>query len=123
MNQSTGKTLIIGATPNPGRYAFAAAHRLTQRGHSIVQIGLRQGEVAGVPITTQKENYTDIDTVTLYVGPRNQPEYYDYVISLRPRRVIFNPGTENTEFENRLLKEGIEPLEACTLVMLATGQY
>ena len=123
MNQSTGKTLIIGATTNTSRYAHAAAYRLTQRGHKIVQIGLREGEVAGVPISTQKENYTDIDTVTLYVGPRHQPEYYDYVVSLRPRRVIFNPGTENREFENRLAMEGIEPLEACTLVMLATGQY
>lgn len=123
MNQPTGKTLIIGATTNPGRYAHTAAHRLRQRGHTIVQIGLREGEVAGVPIGTQKENHKDIDTVTLYVGPRHQPDYYDYVISLRPRRVIFNPGTENQEFENRLSVEGIEPVEACTLVMLATGQY
>ncbi len=123
MNQLTGKTLIIGATTNPGRYAYAAAHRLTQRGHKIVQIGLRGGEVAGVPIGTQKEKYSDIDTVTLYVGPRHQPDYYDYVISLRPRRVIFNPGTENRDFENRLSAEGIEPVKACTLVMLATGQY
>lgn len=117
------KTLIIGATTNPNRYAYAAAHRLTQRGHKIALIGLREGEVAGVPISTQKENYEDIDTVTLYVGPRHQPEYYDYVVSLRPRRVIFNPGTENGEFESRLAKEGIEPVEACTLVMLATGEY
>lgn len=123
MNQSTGKTLIIGATTNPGRYAHAVAHRLMQRGYPIVQIGLREGAVAGVPISTHKENYTDIDTVTLYIGPRHQPDYYDYVISLRPRRVIFNPGTENREFEDRLAGEGIEALKACTLVMLATGQY
>jgi uncharacterized protein len=123
MNQSPRKTLIIGATTNPGRYAHAAAHRLTQRGHPIVQIGLREGEVAGVPIRVGKESHSDIDTVTLYVGPRHQPDYYDYVISLHPRRVIFNPGTENKEFENRLSAEGIEPIEACTLVMLATGQY
>ncbi len=123
MKQPAGKTLIIGATTNQARYAYAAAHRLTQRGHTIVQIGLRKGEVAGIPISTEKETHKDIDTVTLYVGPRHQPDYYDYVISLRPRRVIFNPGTENSEFENRLLAEGIEPVEACTLVMLATGQY
>ena len=115
--------MIIGATTNPGRYAHAAAFRLKQRGHEIVQIGLREGEVAGVPINTKKEDFEDIDTVTLYIGPRHQPEYYDYVVSLGPRRVIFNPGTENWEFENRLSKEGIEPIEACTLVMLATGQY
>lgn len=123
MNQSKGRTLIIGATTNPGRYAYAAAHRLTQHGHKIVQIGLREGEVAGVPIGKHKEEYEDIDTVTLYVGPRHQPEYYDYVVSLRPRRVIFNPGTENREFESRLVKENIESIEACTLVMLATGEY
>ena len=123
MNPSKGKTLLIGASTNPSRYAYTAAHRLTQRGHKIVQIGLREGEVAGVPISKEKEMYEDIDTVTLYVGPRNQPEYYDYVVSLRPRRVIFNPGTENGEFESRLAKEGINPIEACTLVMLATGEY
>lgn len=123
MKYSKGRTLIIGATTNPSRYAYTAAHRLTQQGHKIVQIGLREGEVAGVPISKEKEIFEDIDTVTLYVGPRNQPEYYDYVVSLHPRRVIFNPGTENGEFENRLAKEGIEPIEACTLVMLATGEY
>lgn len=123
MNQSKGKTLIIGATTNPGRYAYTAAHLLTQMGNTIVQIGLREGEVAGVPISKEKEIYKDIDTVTLYVGPRNQPEYYDYIVSLRPRRVIFNPGTENVEFESRLAREGIQPIESCTLVMLATGKY
>ncbi|GHB56740.1 CoA-binding protein [Persicitalea jodogahamensis] len=117
------KTLIIGATSNPSRYAFSAAHRLKRHGHEIVQIGLRPGEVAGEPIHTQKGIHDAIDTVTLYVGPRNQPEYYDYVVSLHPKRVIFNPGTENSEFENLLTQNGIEPIEACTLVMLSTGQY
>ena len=119
MNTSKEKTLIIGATTNPSRYAYTAAHRLIQYGHKIAQIGLRQGEVAGVPISTARENYEDIDTVTLYVGPRHQPDYYEYVVSLRPRRVIFNPGTENGEFESRLSAEGIEPIEACKLVMLS----
>ncbi|TDB61176.1 CoA-binding protein [Arundinibacter roseus] len=117
------KTLIIGATTNPGRYAYLAAHRLKQYGHPIVQVGLRDGEVAGEPIETQKLPFPDVDTVTLYVGPRNQPEYYDFVISLSPKRVIFNPGTENPDFEELLKQHEIEPLEACTLVMLATGHY
>lgn len=117
------KTLIIGATANPSRFANAAAYRLKQKGHPIVQIGLREGEVAGEPIHTGKEKFEGIDTVTLYVGPRNQPEYYDYVVSLKPERVIFNPGTENAEFEKLLIKNGIEPIEACTLVMLSIGRY
>jgi uncharacterized protein len=117
------KTLIIGATTNPGRYAFTAAHRLKQLGHEIVQIGLRGGTVAGVPIDTEKKAYEDVDTVTLYIGPRHQPAYYDYVVSLHPKRVIFNPGTGNPEFERILAENHIEPIGACTLVMLAVDQY
>lgn len=117
------KTLIIGATTNPTRYAHSAAQRLKRHGHDIVQIGLRSGEVAGEPIKTQKEAFEGIDTVTLYIGPRHQPDYYSYVISLKPKRVIFNPGTENAAFEELLDENGIEPIEACTLVMLSTGQY
>ncbi|GAB3173242.1 CoA-binding protein [Telluribacter humicola] len=117
------KTLIIGASTNPSRYAYIAAHRLKGFGHQIVPLGMREGEVAGEKILTEKVSLDDIDTVTLYVGPRNQPDYYDYIVSLKPKRVIFNPGTENDELENLLREEGIEPLEACTLVMLSTGQY
>ncbi|MBB5285209.1 hypothetical protein HNQ92_003366 [Rhabdobacter roseus] len=117
------KTLIIGASANPARYAYAAAHRLTAYGHPIVQIGLKEGTTAGVKIEKEKVPIDDLDTVTLYVGPRNQPEYYDYVRSLRPRRVIFNPGTENDEFEALLRQDGVQVLEACTLVMLSVGSY
>ena len=115
--------MIIGAATNPARYAHAAALRLTQHGHDIVQIGLKPGEVAGEPINTQKDAFEGIDTVTLYIGPRHQADYYEYVVSLKPKRVIFNPGTENAEFEKLLVENNIEPIEACTLVMLATGQY
>ncbi|HEV7348131.1 CoA-binding protein [Telluribacter sp.] len=117
------KTLILGASTNPARYAYIAAHRLKGFGHPIVPIGLKKGEVAGETIETEKVEIDDIDTVTLYVGPRNQPEYYDYILSLKPRRVIFNPGTENDELERMLREEGIQPLHACTLVMLSMGQY
>jgi hypothetical protein len=86
-------------------------------------LGIKEGIVAGKEINTEKVKFEDIDTVTLYVSPQRQSEYFDYVANLKPRRVIFNPGTENPAFENYLTEKSIEPIEACTLVMLATGQY
>lgn len=117
------KTLIIGASTEPSRYAFLAANKLLNHGHDIELLGRNSGEIKGHTIETEKKNFEDIDTVTLYVNPKVQPEYYDYVIGLKPRRVIFNPGTENDEFEALLEKNNIEPIEACTLVMLSTGQF
>lgn len=117
------KTLIIGASSNPDRYAWKAAERLLSHGHDIELLGLRPDVIFGRTIDTTKKNYQDIDTVTLYVGPQNQPSYYAYVISLHPERVIFNPGTENPEFQQLLDDNGIQYEEACTLVMLGTGQY
>ena len=117
------KTLVIGASENPERYSFKAITSLVQHGHEVKALGLKSGEVAGVKFDTEKIPYAHIDTVSLYVGPQNQSDYYDYIESLRPKRVIFNPGTENKEFEVRLKKKGIEVEEACTLVLLATNQY
>lgn len=117
------KTLIIGATPNSDRYAYRAAHMLTSKGHTIVNIGIKHGEVAGVKIEKALTPYQDIDTVTLYIGVDLQKEYYDYILATKPKRVIFNPGTENPSFEKLLDLHGIEPVEACTLVLLSTGQY
>ena len=117
------KTLILGATPNPGRYAYLAANRLKAKGHSIINIGIKKGEVAGVAIENPGQIYADVDTITLYVGPQNQPELYQYILDTHPKRIIFNPGAENPELENLATKQGIETLEACTLVLLATGQY
>lgn len=117
------KTLVIGASENPERYSNKAIHALINHGHEVVAIGLRPGTVAGVPFNAEKKAFRDIDTVTLYVGPQNQPEYYDYVIGLKPNRVIFNPGTENPEFIEKLKAAGIYPEVACTLVLLATGQF
>jgi hypothetical protein len=117
------KTLIIGASANPERYAYKAAHRLLAHGHDIELLGLRAEQVAGKAIDTEKKAYDDIHTVTMYVGPQHQPSYYDYIISLSPLRVIFNPGTENPEFERMLSEQGIHVEEACTLVLLGTGQY
>jgi predicted CoA-binding protein len=117
------KTLILGATPNQGRYAYAAANRLTKSGHSIVNVGLKSGEVAGVPIERPEEIHNDIDTITLYVGPQNQPPLYDYILATHPKRIIFNPGTENAELRHMANERGIETEYACTLVMLSIGEY
>ena len=117
------KTLIIGASNKPERYAYKAAEKLLAHGYAIELLGLRTATVFNQTIETEHKPFTDIDTVTLYVGPQNQPDYYDYIISLKPRRVIFNPGTENPEFEALLSENKIEPQRACTLVLLGTQQY
>lgn len=117
------KTLIIGASNNPDRYAFKAAERLLSYGHEIELLGVRPDVVFGKKVDIERKDYKDLDTVTLYIGPKHQPEYYDYVLSLKPKRVVFNPGTENQEFEALLKKNGIVAEEACTLVLLGTGQY
>jgi predicted CoA-binding protein len=119
------KTVIIGASDNPSRYAYMAAEMLTQHGHEFIPVSNKKGEVLGKAILPiqEKPAISDVDTVTLYLGPRHQPEWYDYIISLNPKRIIFNPGTENSELEKLATKQGIEPIEACTLVMLRTDQY
>ena len=117
------KTLVIGASENPERYSNKAIRSLLFHNHSVVALGLKEGSVEGVSFHTEKEQFKNIDTVTMYVGPRNQPEYYSYIIGLKPRRVIFNPGTENPEFNIQLKSAGISSEIACTLVLLATGQY
>ncbi|MCZ4225607.1 CoA-binding protein [Pedobacter rhodius] len=117
------KTLIIGASPDPSRYAYKAAHMLTRFNHEIVNVGIKRGEVAGVEIEKPAEIHNDIDTITLYIGPDLQANYHDYILDTKPKRVIFNPGTENYELEKLLDAHGIEPIEACTLVLLSTGQY
>lgn len=117
------KTLVLGASTNPGRYAYIAINRLKRANIPTVAIGLRKGQVAGVNIETEKIPFEDIHTVTLYLGPARQEEYYDYIISLKPKRVIFNPGTENPEFYRLLQKNNIEVEVACTLILLSTNQY
>jgi predicted CoA-binding protein len=119
------KTVIVGATPNQSRYAFLAANMLREYDHDIVPIGIKNGEVAGKEILDirKKPPINDVDTVTLYIGPRHQPEWYEYLLSLKPKRIIFNPGTENDEFEKLADSRGIETMEACTLVLLRSRQY
>jgi len=117
------KTLIIGASPDPSRYSYKAAHMLKRFNHDIVNVGIKKGEVAGIEIEKPELIHDDIDTVTLYIGPALQAQYHDYILEIKPKRVIFNPGTENYELEKLLDQHGIEPIEACTLVLLSTGQY
>lgn len=117
------KTLVVGGSTNPDRFSYKAIHKLTGHGYPVVSIGLREGEVSGVQIEGNKPAYNDIHTVTLYIGPRNQPPFYDYLLGLKPKRIIFNPGTENEEFEEMALKQGINVVEHCTLVMLDQGIY
>lgn len=116
-------TAIIGASPKPERYAYMATSRLKKHGHPVFPVGIHEGEIEGVKIITDKLQLKDIHTVTLYVGPQNQPAWVDYILSLNPKRIIFNPGTENPEFEKKATEKGIECIEACTLVMLSIDQY
>ncbi|HTM97112.1 MAG TPA: CoA-binding protein [Pedobacter sp.] len=117
------KTLIIGASPDPSRYSYKAAHMLKRFGHPIVNVGIKRGEVAGVEIERPTIIHYDIDTITLYIGPALQAQYHDYILQTNPKRVIFNPGTENSALERLLVQNNIEAIEACTLVLLSTGQY
>jgi predicted CoA-binding protein len=117
------KTLVIGASLKPERYSNMAIRKLVNYKHEVVALGLRKGEVAGIEIDTNILQYKDIDTVSLYLNPKRQKEFYYYIISLAPKRVIFNPGTENVEFYKLLKKFDIEYEEACTLVLLSTGQF
>jgi predicted CoA-binding protein len=117
------KTLIIGASNKPERYAYKAAERLIAYGHEIELLGKRPELVFGKMIETQKKAYEGIDTITLYLSANYQEEYYDYILELRPKRVIFNPGTENEILQKLLTDHGIKAEEACTLVLLGTGQY
>ncbi len=117
------KTLVIGASENPQRYSYLAVNKLRSKGNDVVAIGQKTGKLGDVEITKEKQAFTDVDTVTLYVNPKIQQQYYDYILSLNPKRIVFNPGTENMELEKLAQSKGIKVLEACTLVLLSTGQY
>lgn len=116
-------TLVLGASTNPSRYSNMAIKRLRDNQIAVAALGLRKGKVLDVTIDDEKLPYKNIDTVTLYLNPKRQQAYYDYIISLKPRRVIFNPGTENFEFLKLLQKNNIDTEIACTLVLLSTNQY
>jgi predicted CoA-binding protein len=119
------KTVIIGATTDQSRYAYLAASMLSNYRHKIVPVGIKKGALFGEEILDIKERpkIEDVDTVTMYIGPQRQPEWYDYILSLKPKRIIFNPGTENDVFESMAEDQGIDVVQGCTLVMLRTNQY
>jgi uncharacterized protein len=117
------KTLVLGATPNPERYAYIATVKLHAYGHEVIPVGIKNGQINDLQIFTDKPPLRDVDTITLYVGPQNQPDWYDYIFSLNPKRIIFNPGTENNWLFKEAEKRGIEAIEACTLIMLSVGNY
>jgi uncharacterized protein len=117
------KTVVLGATPDPTRFAYKAAHMLKKYGHDFIPVGIKKGEVAGKTIENNYPEMDDVDTVTLYVGTRNLPPLFDYIMGLNPKRIIFNPGTEHDELISMAEEKGIEPVIGCTLVMLSTGSY
>lgn len=117
------KTLVLGATTKPERYAFKAVSMLVDKGHSVLALGQNAGEVAGIKIQTKAIPLKNIDTVTLYLNPIRQRDYYNYIVETKPKRVIFNPGTENPEFYQLLKLNDIKVEVACTLVLLSTNQY
>jgi len=117
------KTLVLGASDNPSRYSWLAVHRLRSHEHPVVAVGRKYVLVGDVTVETEKKQFDGVDTVTLYLNAQHQKDYYNYILSLKPRRIIFNPGAENDELAELARKNNIEPVEACTLVMLSTGQY
>ena len=117
------KTLILGASPDPSRYSYLAINKLREKGHDVVAIGKHKGKVADVDIHEEQVPIENLDTVTLYLNANNQKEYYDYIFSLKPKQIIFNPGAENRELLSLAERKGIQTREACTLVLLSTGQY
>lgn len=121
--QKNKATLVLGASDKPSRYSYLAINRLRQHGHPVFAIGKKETRVADVNVTITKPMLENIDTITLYLNPERQKEYYDYIISLKPKRVIFNPGAENGEFAETLSAKGIQAIEACTLVLLSTNQF
>ena len=116
-------TFILGATPNPERYSFMATALLVEKGHAVYPFGIKKGEILSTAIMNEWPTNERIDTVTLYLGPSAQEAYYNAILELKPRRIIFNPGTENPILNSLATENGIETIEACTLVMLKTGQY
>ncbi len=123
MSKTIKKTVVLGASESPMRYSFLAVRRLKSYDHPVVAIGKKEGNIDDTKIITNSPEMNDVDTVTLYLNPKHQQQYYDYILSLRPKRLIFNPGAENAELARLAEDNGIKAMNACTLVLLGTGQY
>lgn len=118
------KTLVLGASENEERYANKAIRALLKHGHPVVAVGNKQGKVESVSFSKVKEAFDGVDTVTMYLGAKNQLDYYDYLLNtINPKRIVFNPGAENNELKDMAESKGIQVEYACTLVLLATDQY
>ena len=116
-------TVVLGASQNEERYSNMAVKKLVAHKHPVTAIGNKEGIINEIKIIKDNPSINDVDTVTLYLNPQNQKPYYDYILSLNPKRIIFNPGTENEELEKIANEKGIKTMEACTLVLLSTNQY
>ena len=123
MNNAVKKTIVLGASDSPMRYSFLAVRRLKSYDHPVIAIGKKEGMIDDTQIITGHPDMDDVDTVTLYLNPMHQSQYYDYILSLKPKRIIFNPGAENAELARLAEENNIQHINACTLVMLGTGQY
>ncbi len=117
------KTIVLGASTNPTRYSYKATSKLKAAKHEVIPVGIKKGEIEGITIENGTPDLEGVDTVTLYLGPPRQAQYYDYLLSLKPKRIIFNPGTENPELMKLAEENGIEAEVACTLVLLSLGNY
>ena len=116
-------TIVIGASDNPEKYGYKATRSLLQHGHKVYPVGIKAGKIDGIDIITDKPNLVNIDTITLYVGAVHQESWGDYIFAIKPKRLIFNPGTENKKLFDLATSKGIECIDACTLVMLSIGNY
>ena len=123
MQVNNKKTLVFGASLNPDRYSHLAVKRLLDKNIATVAFGKTAGAILGIQIKDKLNDFQNIHTITLYLNPKRQEEYYKDIINLKPKRVIFNPGTENPEFYALLKENNINVEEACTLVLLGTGQF
>ena len=117
------RTVVLGASPNPSRYSYLAVTRLRAHGHTVIPIGRRRGQINGEEIINEPGQIENVDTITLYLNAQNQRQYYNYILSLHPKRIIFNPGAENAELAELAVNNSIQSMEACTLVLLSTNQY
>jgi len=117
------KTVVLGASPNPVRFSHKAVKSLVRHGFKVVPVGFREGSILEMEILTGKPHIDNVHTISLYLGIARQPEYYDYMLSLKPKRIIFNPGTINPEFMGRVNREGIEAVDGCLLMMINNGEY
>jgi len=117
------KTLVLGASTNSTRYSYRAVNRLVAHGHEVIALGIKKGKIGPVEIVHGFPQIKDLHTISLYINPSLQSQYYTYLLELQPKRIIFNPGTENNILMKMASERNIEVLAACTLVMLSVGSY